>query len=55
MYNNLSNQSKELINSLWQFKATLNQIIPKDLTEYIVTLIAKDQAHQKLLELIKEN
>jgi hypothetical protein len=55
MNNRLSEQSKELISSLWQFKATLNQIIPKDLAEYIVTLIAKDQAHQKLLELTKED
>ena len=50
---NLSEQSKEIISALWQFKPTLSQIMPNDLAEYIVELIAKDQAHQKLTELLK--
>ena len=50
---NLSEQSKEIISALWQFKLTLSQIMPNDLAEYIVELIAKDQAHQKLTELLK--
>ena len=51
---NLSEQSKEIISALWQFKSTLSQIMPNDLAEYIIELIAKDQAHQKLTELLKD-
>lgn len=51
---NLSEQSNEIINTLWQLNKSLAQILPEDLTEYIVTLIAKDQAHQKFLELTKD-
>ena len=51
---NLSNQSKEILEALWQLKSSLNQIIPNDLSEYIIDLIAKDQAHQKLLSLNKD-
>lgn len=51
---NLSEQSKDIINSLWQFQPKLAQIMPNDLAEYIVDLIAKDQAHQKLTELLKD-
>ena len=54
MQSNLSEQSKEIISALWQFKNTLDQIMPKDLAEYILDLIAKDQAHQKFLELTKD-
>ena len=50
----LSQQSEDIINSLWQFKPTLAQIVPNDLAEYIIDLIAKDQAHQKLLNLMKD-
>ena len=51
---NLSEQSKEIISALWQFKPTLSRIMPDDLAEYIIELIAKDQAHQKYLELTKD-
>lgn len=52
---NLSDKSKEILECLWQLRNTFNQVIPSDLTDYIIELIAKDQAHQKLLELEKEN
>lgn len=54
MQNNLSQQSKDTINSLWKFKTALNQIMSIDLADYIIKLIAKDQAHQKFLELTKD-
>lgn len=50
MQSNLSQQSKDILNALWQLKNNLSQILPKDLCEYIIELIAKDQAHEKLLE-----
>ena len=51
---NLSNQSKEILECLWQLRNTFNQVIPSDLTDYIIELITKDQSHQKLLELTKD-
>ena len=48
---NLSEKSKEIIAALWQLRNTFNQVIPSDLTDYVIELIAKDQAHQKLTEL----
>ena len=51
---NLSEQSKEIISALWELKRSLAQVLPKDLCEYIVDLVAKDQAHQKFLELTKD-
>ena len=51
---NLSDKSKEIIDTLWQLKNNLSQILPNDLAEYIIELIAKDQAHQKLIELLKD-
>ena len=51
---NLSDKSKEILECLWQLRNTFNQVIPADLTDYIIDLIAKDQAHQKLLNLNKD-
>ena len=51
---NLSEQSKEIIDKLWQLKTSLNQIMPNDLSEYIIKLISRDQAHQKLIELLTD-
>ena len=51
---NLSNKSKEILEALWQLKTSLSQIMPEDLCDYIVNLIAKDQAHEKYLNLTKE-
>lgn len=47
---NLSDKSKEIIDTLCQLKKSLAQTLPNDLCEYIVDLIAKDQAHQKYLD-----
>ena len=52
---NLSDKSKELLECLWQLRNTFNQVIPADLTDYIVQLIVKDQAHQKFLNITKED
>ena len=51
----LSDKSKEILASLWQLDKSLKQVIPSDLTEYIIELIAKDQAHQKYLNITKED
>ena len=51
---NLSDKSKEIIATAWKLKTTLSQNLPPDLIEYIIELIAKDQAHQKLIKLLEE-
>ena len=51
---NLSDKSKEILEALWQLRNTFNQVIPSDLTDYIIELIAKDQAHQKYIQLTKD-
>ena len=51
---NLSDKSKEIIDRTWQLKNSLNQVIPADLTDYIIELIVKDQAHENYLKLTKE-
>ena len=50
----LSDKSKEILHSLWQLRNTFNQVIPSDLTDYVIELIAKDQAHQKLIEVLSD-
>ena len=51
---NLSDKSKEILEALWQLRNTFNQVISSDLTDYIIELIAKDQAHQKYIQLTKD-
>ena len=51
---NLSDKSKEILECLWQLRNTFNQVIPSDLTDYIIELIAKDQAYQKYIQLTKD-
>ena len=52
---NLSDQSKEILENKIALRKSLSQILPADVVEYIMKLIVKDQAHQKLLEILKEN
>ena len=54
MYNNLSNQSKELLDTRMKLRQSLSQILPKDLVDYIMELIVKDLSHQKFIELSKD-
>lgn len=51
---NLSKESKEILNNKLQLKKSLSQILPKDLIDYMIELIALNQAHQRFLELTKD-
>ena len=51
---NLSNQSKEILDSKMKLRQSLSQILPSDLVDYIMLLIVKDQCHEKLTELLKD-
>ena len=52
---NLSEQSKELLNSTFQLRKILSQVLAPDLVNHIIELIVKDEAHEKFLELTKDN
>ena len=51
---NLSDQSKEILDSKMKLRQSLGQILPQDLVDYIMLLIVKDLSHQKYLELTKD-
>ena len=52
---NLSNQSKELLDSKMKLRQSVSQILPLDLVDYIMLLIVKAKCHENLLNLTKEN
>lgn len=52
---NLSEQSKELLNSTFQLRKILSQVLAPDLVNHIIELIVKDEAHEKFLELTKDD
>ena len=49
MRSNLTEQSKELLNSTFQLRKILSQV------NHIIELIVKDEAHEKFLELTKDD
>ena len=55
MRENLSEQSKELLESSYQMRKILSQVLTPDLVDYVVHLIVLDGAHQKFLDLTKED
>ena len=52
---NLSEQSKELLNGKFQLRKILSQVLAPDLVTHIIELITKDAAHEKFLELTRED
>ena len=55
MRSNLTEQSKELLHSTFQLRRVLSQVLAPDLVDHIIELIVKDEAHEKFLELTKED
>ena len=55
MRSKLTPESKEALNSLWKFRKLLAQVLTPDLVDYIVELIVREEAHQKYLELTKDD
>ena len=55
MRSNLTEQSKELLNSTFQLRKILSQVLAPDLVNHIMKLIVKDEAHEKFLELTKDD
>ena len=55
MRGNLTEQSKELLNGTFQLRKILSQVCTPDLVNHIIELIVKDEAHEKFLELTKDD
>ena len=43
-----------LLSSSFKLRKTLEQVLQKEAVDYILSLIAKDNAHRKLLKIIEE-
>lgn len=48
----LTDQSKELLNSKLTLRKQLVQVLPEDLVDYVVELIARDKAHENVENLV---
>ena len=53
MYNNLSQQAKDILENKLLLRKTLSQVLSNELLNYLMELLDKDEAHQKYLDLIK--
>ena len=51
----LNKESQELIDSSYKMRNILKQVLPNDIIDYVLELVAKDMAHQKLKEITKDN
>lgn len=45
----------EYLDNSFKLSRTLEQLMPKDVSDYIMELIAKDKAHRKYLSIVEEN
>ena len=54
MRSNLTEQSKELLNSSLSMRKMLSQVFAPDMVDYIMQIIMKNESHEKFLELTKE-
>lgn len=50
----ISKELEEFLNSGFKLQKTLEQALPKEATDYILELIAKDLAHRKFLKMTGE-
>ena len=50
----LSPELEELLCSSFRMRKVLEQVLPKEAIDYILELVAKDEAHRKFLKLTKE-
>lgn len=48
----LTDQSRELLNSKLMLRKQLMQVFPEDLVDYVVELIVRDMAHEKVENLV---
>jgi hypothetical protein len=46
----MTKELEELLNSTNQIRKTISQVLPQEAVDYIVNLIAKDNAHRKYID-----
>jgi hypothetical protein len=46
----MSPELEELLHSSFKLRRTLTQVLPQEAVNYIMELVAKDEAHKKLIE-----
>ena len=47
----MTQELEELFESLFRLRKLLEQVLPKEAIDYILTLVVKDKAHRRFLEL----
>ena len=48
----MTKELEQLLNHSFALKKSLSSVLPEEAVEYILTLIAKDMAHQKYLQIV---
>lgn len=51
---NINPELEELLESSFKLRKILEQVLPKEAVDYIITLIVKDSSHRKFLKLTEE-
>lgn len=50
----MTKELEELLNSTNQIRKTISQVLPQEAVDYIVNLIAKDNAYRKYVEITSD-
>ena len=51
----MTKELEELLNSKNQIRKTISQVLPQEAADYIINLIAKDNAYRKYVDNTKED
>ena len=51
----LDPQIEDIVDNTFILRRTLLNVLPENVVDYIISLISKDSAHQKFLEITKED
>lgn len=51
----MNTELEELLESSFKMRKLLEQVLPKEAVDYILTLLAKDGAHRRYLKIVEEN
>ena len=51
---NISPELDEFLSGSFKLRKTLEQVLPKEVVDYLLELIAKDNVHRKLIKITEE-
>jgi hypothetical protein len=51
----MSPELEEFLNNTFRLRKALEQVLPKEASDYIIDLVVKDGAHRNFLKLTEEN